>query len=131
MRVLIADDDRDLVDAIAEFVRECGHEVCATVTGGGLAVIQNFARYLPDVVILDIMMPRFNGLTTCHALLSRKPDTQVIFMSGKVESDHPFVMSCGAVAYLNKPILFEDLRDVLRAISNQRLLPLRPVSVAA
>lgn len=131
MRVLIADDDRDLVDAIAEFVRECGHEVCATVTGGGLAVIQNFARYLPDVVILDIMMPRFNGLTTCHALLSRKPDTQVIFMSGKVESDHPFVMSCGAVAYLHKPILFEDLRDVLRAISSQTLLPLRPISVAA
>lgn len=131
MRVLIADDDRDLVEAIAEFVRECGHEVCATVTGGGLAVIQSFARYLPDVVILDIMMPRFNGITTCHALLSRKPDTKVIFMSGKVESDHPFVMSCGAVAYLHKPILLEDLREVLGALSNQTLIPLRAGSVAA
>ncbi|RYD41447.1 MAG: response regulator [Verrucomicrobiaceae bacterium] len=131
MRVLIADDDRDLVEAIAEYVRECGHEVCATVTGGGLAVIQSFARYLPDVVILDIMMPRFNGITTCHALLSRKPDTKVIFMSGKVESDHPFVMSCGAVAYLHKPILLEDVREVLGALASQTLIPLPSASVAA
>jgi hypothetical protein len=52
-------------------------------------------------------------------------------MSGKVESDHPFVMSCGAVAYLHKPILLEDLREVLGALSTQTLIPLRAGSVAA
>ena len=70
---------------------ECGHEVVGTVTGGGLAVIQAFARCQPDVVLLDIMMPRFNGLTVCHALLSRKPDTKIIFVSGSVDENHPFV----------------------------------------
>ncbi len=63
--------------------RECGHEVVGTVTGGGLAVIQAFARYEPDAVLLDLMMPRFNGLTVCHALLSRKPDAKIIFISGR------------------------------------------------
>ena len=85
MRVLIADDDKDLAAALAASVQECGHEVVATVTGGGLAVIQAFARCEADVVLLDIMMPRFNGLTVCHALLSRKPDARIIFVSGSMD----------------------------------------------
>ncbi|RYD85363.1 MAG: response regulator [Verrucomicrobiaceae bacterium] len=117
MRILIADDDRDLADALAEFVRECNHEVVDKVTGGGLAVIQSFARHNPDVVLLDIMMPRFNGITVCHALLSRKPETKIIFVSGKVEGDHPFVAGCGATAYLQKPILLDDLRVLLNSLA--------------
>ena len=117
MRILIADDDRDLADALAEFVRECNHEVVDKVTGGGLAVIQSFARHNPDVVLLDIMMPRFNGITVCHALLSRKPETKIIFVSGKVESDHPFVAGCGATAYLQKPILLDNLRVLLNTLA--------------
>ena len=120
MRILIADDDRDFADALSEFVRECNHEVVDKVTGGGLAVIQSFARHNPDVVLLDIMMPRFNGLTVCHALLSRKPETKIIFVSGKVEGDHPFVAGCGATAYLQKPVLLDDLRMLLASIAGTK-----------
>jgi DNA-binding response OmpR family regulator len=121
MRILIADDDRDLADALAEFVRECNHEVADKVTGGGLAVIQSFARHNPDVVLLDIMMPRLNGVTVCHAILSRKPETKIIFVSGKVEGDHPFVAGCGATAYLQKPILLNDLREILDTIAGTKV----------
>lgn len=113
MRVLIADDDREWAETLAALVEECGHEVAGTVTGGGLAVIQAFARCRPDAVLLDIMMPRFNGLTTCHALLSRKPDTRIIFVSGRVEGSHPLVSNCGAAAYLQKPVRLAELRDAL------------------
>lgn len=118
MRILIADDDRELAEALAEFVRLCNHEVVDKVTGGGLAVIQSFARHNPDIVLLDIMMPRFNGLTVFHALKSRNPDAKIIFMSGKVEGDHPFVASCGASAYIQKPVLLEELREVLENVAN-------------
>ncbi|MHA3774556.1 response regulator transcription factor [Verrucomicrobiota bacterium sgz303538] len=118
MRILIADDDRELAEALAEFVRLCNHEVVDKVTGGGLAVIQSFARHNPDIVLLDIMMPRFNGLTVFHALKSRNPDAKIIFMSGKVEGDHPFVASCGASAYIQKPVLLEELRGVLASVAN-------------
>src|SRR5687768_2427802 len=117
MRVLIADDDRDLADALAEFVRACDHEVVDKVTGGGLAVIHSFARHLPDVVLLDIMMPRYNGLTVSHALRSRKPDVKIVFVSGKVEGDHPMLAKCNASAYLCKPILLNQLQAVLTALS--------------
>ena len=68
-----------------------------------------------NAVLLDILMPRCNGLTVCHALLSRDPKTRVIFISGSVESDHPFVESCGAVACLSKPVSLTELRAALDA----------------
>ncbi len=116
MRVLIADDDKDLARVLADSVTACGHDVVSTVTGGGLAVIQAFARCQADVVLLDIMMPRFNGLTVCHALLSRKPDAKVIFVSGSADKTDPFVTGCGAVAYLQKPVSLAELRDALDAV---------------
>jgi CheY-like chemotaxis protein len=118
MRVLIADDDREVAEVLAAYVAECGHEVVATVTGGGLAVIQCFARFLPDAVLLDINMPRFNGLTVCHALLSRMPGTKIIFVSGSVDGSNPFVSACGASGYLQKPVSLAELRDALGAVES-------------
>jgi CheY-like chemotaxis protein len=115
MRIFIADDDRDMAEVLSLLVQELGHEVVATITGGGLAVIQNYARYQPDVVLLDIMMPRFNGLTVCHALLSRDPGARIIFVSGRVDGAHPFVGTAGAVGYLEKPVDREKLREALEA----------------
>src|SRR5438874_12128824 len=117
MRILIADDDLEMAEAIAECVRGCDHEVVAKVTGGGLAVIQSYARHTPDVVLLDIMMPRCNGLTVCHALLSRNPAVKVIFMSGCMKGDHPFVSQCGAAGYLEKPVRMAQLRELLASVA--------------
>jgi CheY-like chemotaxis protein len=117
MRLLIADDDRDFANLLGMWVRDLGHEVAGTITGGGLAVIQNYARYQPDVVLLDIMMPRFNGLTVCHALLSRDANARIIFISGCVAGEHPFVNTAGAVGYLQKPINREKLREALDAVA--------------
>lgn len=120
MRILIADDDRDLAEALASSVAAFGHDVVGTVTGGGLAVIQAFARCPADAVLLDIQMPRFNGLTVCHALLSRKPDAKVIFVSGAMDGTDPFVTRCGAAAYLQKPVSLAELRDTLDAIQSEK-----------
>ena len=117
MRVLVADDDRDMAAALADCVLACGHEVVDTVSGGGLAVIQSFARHEPDAVLLDIQMPRCNGLTVCHALLSRKPGTKVIFISGRVEGDHPFVSGSGAAGYLQKPVGLVELGEMLDGVA--------------
>ena len=113
MRVLVADDDRDFAAALTDCVEACGHQVVDTVSGGGLAVIQSFVRHEPDAVLLDVQMPRCNGLTVCHALLSRKPGTKVIFISGRVAADHPLVSGCGAAGYLQKPVGLVELGAIL------------------
>ena len=116
MRVLIADDDRDMAEVLTAYVEQCGHEVVGTVTGGGLAVIQAFARFEPDAVLLDIMMPRFNGLTVSHALHSRNPNVKIIFVSGSIDASHPFISGSKASGYLQKPVSLAELKRVLETV---------------
>jgi two-component system chemotaxis response regulator CheY len=119
MRVLIADDEPQVCDLLAEYLRACDHEVVGKVTGGGLAAIRGFAQWEPDLVMLDLMMPKCNGFTTCHAVLSRKPETKVVLMSGLVEPEHPFVKACKASGFLRKPMLLQDVRRVLMQVGAQ------------
>ncbi len=134
MRVLIADDDRLVCEMLKEYVLACGHEVVDTISGGGITVIQSYGRYLPDVVLLDILMPRLNGFTVCHNVLSRYPNAKVILMSGQVERNHLSVTQSGAVAYLQKPFLLEELQTVLASIAGKAtpvVLPEPAVTVEA
>lgn len=117
LRVMVADDDRELAGLLAAYVRECGHEMVAVVTGGGLEVLRRHGQFQPDVLLLDIMMPRFNGLTVCHALISRDAAAKVVFVSGKFDGAHPFVTGAGAVACLTKPIQRTELENILNGIA--------------
>ena len=112
MRVLIADDECDIAEAVAEFVKSCGHEAM-TVTSGGLDVLPAYDRFQPHLVILDIMMPRFNGITISHALMSRRPRPKVVLFSGKLDSQHPFVASSGATRFLPKPVPMAEIKKLL------------------
>ena len=113
MRVLIADDDRSVCGLLEEMVRACDHEVAGTITSGGLAVLKSFGSLQPDLVLMDVFMPKCNGLTTCHALLSRNPQARVVLMSGAAEPDHPFIQGCKASGFLKKPLRLEAVRHLL------------------
>ncbi len=111
--MLIADDDRELASAVASYVRYCNDEVVATVTTGGIDVVRGVDRFHPDIVVMDIMMPRLNGLTVCRHILSRFPQTKIILFSGKLAADHPYVTESGAVAFIAKPVKLAELRRVM------------------
>jgi DNA-binding response OmpR family regulator len=115
MRILIADDERELASALAQFLQKHGHEVCI-VTTGGLDVLPAYDRFRPDVVLLDVMMPRFNGITISHALVSRNPAVKLVLCSGALSSDHPFVATSGACRFLRKPFTFSEAMLVLESV---------------
>jgi DNA-binding response OmpR family regulator len=117
VRILIGDDDRALAATMSTFVEHCGHRVVATITSGGLDVLYAYDRYQPDVVVMDVMMPRFNGFTICHAILSKRPDAKIILMSGRLSADHPFVLNSGACRFLRKPMRLARLREAIEEIS--------------
>jgi len=104
---------------MASYVRYCNEDVVATVTTGGVDVVRSVDRFQPDIIIMDIMMPRLNGLTVCHHILSRFPQTSIILFSGKLSADHPYVVKSGAVAFLPKPVKLAELREVLEGIVNR------------
>jgi CheY-like chemotaxis protein len=116
MRVLVADDDRDLASMVARLARDCGHEVVATVTTGGLDVLHLYDHYKPDIVCMDIMMPRFNGITISRALQSKNPPPKIILFSGKIGFEHPFLKESRNVTFLQKPVHVDELREAIESL---------------
>lgn len=113
MRVLVADDDKLFAEYLAALCSMLGHEVVAVETGGGLAVLHSYRRNRPDCILLDVMMPRFNGFTIAQQIRSTAPDARIIFMSGLVKSDYPSVSNCKPDGWLNKPVTLDSLREAL------------------
>lgn len=116
MRVLIADDDKNVANVLASYVGRCGHEVAAVVTMGGMEVVRSYGRCQPDAVLMDIRMPGLNGITISHALLSRDPGAKIALLSGEFTGDDPFVKKAGASAFLAKPFRYEEVRQVLETL---------------
>ena len=113
MRVLIADDEKAFSLALADLVRTCGHEV-VDVVHSGLDAIRSYRRHQPDVVLMDVLMPRLNGLTACRNILSEDPAGCILFLSGFSEHYNLAPVSFGALAVLQKPIGLALLQRILQ-----------------
>ena len=97
---------------MASYLRHCNDTIVSTVTTGGVDVLRSVARFEPDVILMDIVMPKLNGLTVCRHILSRHPEVRIILLSGTLHADHPFVAECGAAAFLAKPVRLAELQRV-------------------
>jgi CheY-like chemotaxis protein len=120
MRVLIADDQRNVGTTLADLVSNFDHEV-VEVVGSGFEAIQAYHRHHPDVVLMDYYMPRLNGATACRHILSRDPAASVILVSGVAGAED--LTHSGAIALLAKPIDLAKLKILLntpRADSSSR-----------
>ncbi|MGH8100081.1 MAG: response regulator [Chthoniobacterales bacterium] len=112
MRVLIADDQKNVGTCLAELVISCHHEV-VEVVGSGLEAIQAYARHQPDVVLMDYSMPKLNGVTACRNILAKDPAARVILVSSWSPSEE--MVRVGALAILPKPVQLERLEAVLKS----------------
>ena len=117
MRVLIADDQRNVSTTLAALVTQCGHEV-VEVVGSGLDAIQAYTRHKPDVVLMDYRMPRLNGATACRMIVSKYPDARIILISGTAGASD--LVDSPAIAILKKPVSLDDLYASLYAARSPR-----------
>jgi CheY-like chemotaxis protein len=108
--ILVADDEPDIVRLIAVTLERAGHEV--VTAADGFEAVQTAVERRPDAVLLDVMMPRMDGLTALRQL-REGPVTQhipVVLVSAKSESiDIDIGMKAGAAAYISKPFKPADL----------------------
>jgi two-component system response regulator HydG len=113
-RVLIVDDEPSLLRALESLLRKKGFDVVALESP--IAATQQLAQEDFDVALLDIKMPELSGLELLNAVKHRRPEVEVIMMTGHatVETALAAVKS-GAYDYLTKP--FEDVELVARAVS--------------
>ncbi len=117
--VLIADDDPNIVLALRFLMEKEGYTV--TVATSGDAALRAAAKARPDVVLLDVMMPRRNGYDVCAAIRADRSldGTRVIMLTAKgMSAERKNGLQAGADAYVTKPFATRDLLDQVR-----RLIP--------
>ena len=116
-RILIAEDEPSIRDLIAFTVRFAGHEV-TTVTNGEEALAAA-CESMPDLILLNVGMPKMNGYDACRALKmsSILKDIPVVFLSAKgQEAEIREGMEAGAEAYLLKPFAPDQLNERINSI---------------
>src|SRR5579871_6672029 len=124
MRVLIAEDERRLADAIARGLRREGMAVDLAPDGSDALIKARVVRY--DVLVLDRDLPGVHGDEVCRAIRSERPETGIIMLTAAAElEDLVEGLSIGADDYLPKPFRFAELVARIRALG-RRSTPSRP-----
>lgn len=116
MRILLAEDERDLNDIICQKLRSEGYSVDACFDGAQALDYIACTQY--DGIILDIMMPKADGFQVLSQLRAAGKSTPVLFLTAKdAVSDRVRGLDSGANDYLVKPFSFEELGARLRAMT--------------
>ncbi len=116
MRILLAEDEKDLNDIITQKLTSDGFSVDSCFNGQDAINILSYTEY--DVIILDIMMPKADGYTVLQALRSTGNTTPVLFLTAKdAVADRVKGLDSGANDYLVKPFSFEELTARIRALT--------------
>ena len=107
-KILIADDDAVLVDAFKNALEENIEDIEIETAFDGYETLIKTGNFMPDILILDIKMPKIDGLEVCQRLRKDKniiADIKILAITGHSEAyDRETVLSAGADEYLLKPI---------------------------
>ncbi|AYF79669.1 DNA-binding response regulator [Nocardia yunnanensis] len=115
MRVLVVDDEAAVRDALVRALGTEGYD--ARGVGDGATALSEVARWQPEVVVLDVLMPFMDGLTTCRTLRGRGDRTPILMLTARdAVSDRIEGLDAGADDYLVKPFDLDELLARVRAL---------------
>jgi len=126
-RILIVDDSPSQLLGIQRIIEKLGHE--SLTAEDGAAGVEVAKRELPDMVLMDVVMPNLNGFQATRQL-SREASTKhipVILVTTKdQDTDRMWGLRQGAKAYLTKPFSEDELAEIIERVFNARELPDAP-----
>src|SRR5256885_1552843 len=114
MRILIVDDEPEILLIVSAFLTDRGYEV-VTANNGDEALEMVAGDPEIGVVLLDVVMPGTNGIETLKKLMSANPHPHVIMMTARADETIFEAVRLGAVDYVFKPIDFEALDATMAA----------------
>lgn len=120
-KVLVVEDDRSLAKVLAYNLTQAGYEVRSAYDGQD--AISQARLQLPDVVVLDVMIPIFDGLEVCRRLRAHEATSQsaIIMLTAKgEETDQLMGFTVGADDYVTKPFSVKILLQRIKAIDRRR-----------
>jgi two-component system, OmpR family, KDP operon response regulator KdpE len=113
-RLLIAEDEAALRDFIARNLRARGFEVLEATNG--LEALALWENEQPSLLVLDVMMPRMDGLEVCRRVRERSTVPIIVLTALDTERDKVAALDLGADDYLTKPFGVEELLARVRAV---------------
>ena len=115
MRILVVDDDRAVRESLRRSLQFNGYQV--ETAGDGMQALESVNAARPDAMVLDVMMPRLDGLEVCRRLRSTGDDLPILVLTARdAVSDRVSGLDAGADDYLPKPFALEELLARLRAL---------------
>lgn len=115
MRILVVDDDRAVRESLRRSLEFNGYTV--DLAGDGQQALDAVAARRPDAMVLDVMMPRLDGLQVCRLLRGTGDDLPILVLTARdAVSDRVVGLDAGADDYLPKPFALEELLARLRAL---------------
>ena len=128
MRLLLAEDDQQLRDTVSRGLRE--HAFAVDAVADGDAAVAHVAVNEYDAVILDIMMPKRDGLAVCKELRRRRISVPILLLTARDSVEDKITgLDAGADDYLTKPFAFGELLARIRALTRRRDTVIPPTIV--
>ncbi len=113
-RILVVDDEPEVVAILTKYFSDAGYTVDAAAHGGDALIA--ISQYQPDVVVLDILMEGLDGVQVLQRIRSLDPAIRVIMITGSTDATlKPTAMSMGAFAYVSKPVSLGHLHEAVTA----------------
>jgi DNA-binding response OmpR family regulator len=114
VKIMVADDDRDMVDLLSYFLKGHGYDVVRAFDGE--QAIRRWRETLPDLVILDVQMPKLDGFEVCRQMRSETNSMVLILTAHDQEDDEIRGLELGADDYLRKPFSPRQLMARIKAV---------------
>lgn len=117
--VILIDDYHDITEVISEYLGFHSINVLATGRNGEQGA-QLYKEHLPDVVVSDFLMPKYDGLYGLEKIRKINPDAKVIMMTGSIDENlHDKLKSAGASVILPKPTPLNTLIETIKRIASE------------
>ena len=118
-RILVVDDDEQIAAAVRRALVYEGYSVA--VAHDGPSALESARTKLPDLVVLDVMLPGIDGIEVCRRLRAAGDDVAVLMLTARTEvPDRVQGLDAGADDYLTKPFAYEELLARIRTLLRRR-----------
>ncbi len=119
MEIVIADDHTIVREGLVSLLRDHDHIDVVGQAADGLEAMTLVRNLKPDIIIMDVTMPKLNGIDALRQIRSEKLTTKTVILSGHIEKNViKEALDAGASGFILKADLFEDLHNALNSIMN-------------
>jgi NarL family two-component system response regulator LiaR len=120
--VIIVDDHEIVRKGIRAYLESTSEFLVVGDAGSGREAIQLVAELVPDVVLMDLIMPDMDGIQTTREIKKISPRSQIVVLTSFHEDVHIFpALRAGAISYILKDVRMEDLADALRRAARREV----------